>query len=168
MAYIDNFRLADDLIPHLNTVVSSISDPFLVSRYAGFVSVAAATVYELAIKEIFCSFGEGKHVVLGTFTRTHFDRINGRIKYKSLHEEHVACFGTKYVRRFKDMVQKREGEIMRQSRVSIVANYNNVILWRHQFAHEGQVPTSATYGEVVDAYEVGKEVINCLARSMRR
>lgn len=46
-------KLADNLIAHLNTVVTSISDPFLASRYAGFVSVAAATVYELAIKEIF-------------------------------------------------------------------------------------------------------------------
>ena len=76
--------------------------------------------------------------------------------------------GTKYVRRFKDIVQKRETEFMRQNRISIVSSYNNVILWRHQFAHEGQVPTSATYEEVVESYQVGKEVINCLARSMRR
>lgn len=106
--------------------------------------------------------------MLGNFARNHFDRINGRIKYKSLHEEHIACFGDKYVHRFKNSIAKREKEVMRQKRLSIISNYNNVIVWRHQFAHEGQVLTNATYKEIVEAYEVGKEVVNCLAGSMRR
>ena len=99
MSYADHFKLADDLISHLNPKVTSITDHFLASRYVGFVSVAAATVYELAVKEIFCSFGESKHVVL---------RLNGRIKYKVLHEEYVYFFGDKYVRRFKKAIEKRE------------------------------------------------------------
>src|ERR1700693_178892 len=101
MPHGDHFKLTDDLVAHLNPMVGGLIDPFLASRYTGFVSVAAVTVYELAIKEIFCSFGTTKHAVLGTFTRNYFDRINGRIKYKILHEEYVACFGEKYVRRFK-------------------------------------------------------------------
>ncbi len=53
MSYDDHFKLADDMIDHLNTVIDSISDPFIKSRYTGFVAVASVTVYELAIKEIF-------------------------------------------------------------------------------------------------------------------
>ena len=108
MSYADHFKLAYDLISHLNPKVTSITDHFLASRYVGFVSVAAATVYELAVKEIFCSFGESKHVVLGNFTHKYFDRLNGRIKYKVLHEEYVYFFGDKYVRRFKKAIEKRE------------------------------------------------------------
>ena len=69
MAYTDHYILADGVITHLNGVVAGLTDQFLVSRYIGFVSVSAVTVYELAIKEIFTSFGEKKHKVLGQFTR---------------------------------------------------------------------------------------------------
>jgi hypothetical protein len=160
--------LTDDLIAHLDPVVTSLSDPFLVSRYTGFVAVAAVTVYELAVKEILCSFGESKHIVLGNFTRQYFDRINGRIKYKNLHEDYVSCFGEKYVNRFKKNVEKREREILLLKRKSIKTSYHNIITWRNSFAHEGQLPTHATYSEAVDAYEFGKEMIQCLADSMRR
>jgi hypothetical protein len=130
--------------------------------------VTAVTVYELAVKEILCTFGDSKHIVLGNFTKSYFDRINGRIKYKSLHEEYVSSFGDKYVRRFKKNVQKREREILLLKRKSMLTSYDNIVTWRHQFAHEGQIPTNATYAEAVDAYEIGKEMIECLARSMRR
>ena len=53
MAYQDHFKLADDMISHLDSVVGGITDSFVTSRYVGFVAVAAVTVYELAIKEIF-------------------------------------------------------------------------------------------------------------------
>ena len=53
MPYTDHFRLADDLIAHLDTVMGGISDPFISSRYVGFVSIVAVTVYELAIKCVF-------------------------------------------------------------------------------------------------------------------
>jgi hypothetical protein len=168
MAYTEHFKLADDLIAHLTPAVAQIRDPFIASRYVGFVAVAAVTVYELAIKEILCTFGEKKHAVLGNFARSYFDRINGRIKYKILHEEYVASFGDKYVRRFRKKVQEREEHTLRSTRKSILTSYDNIITWRHQFAHEGRVPTSATYQEAVDAYRAGKEMIECLANSMQR
>ena len=114
MAYTDHFKLADDLISHLTPAVAGIRDPFLGSRYTGFVAVAAVTVYELAVKEVLCTFGDSKHLVLGNFTRSYFERINGRIKYKVLREEYVASFGDKYVQRFKKNVQKREKEVLYQ------------------------------------------------------
>jgi len=168
VAYADHFKLADDLIAHLTPAVPGIADPFLASRYSGFVAVAAVTVYELAVKEILCTFGESKHAVLGNFTRNYFERINGRIKYRVLHEEYVFSFGDKYVRRFKKLVAKREREVLIAQRKSILTSYDNIITWRHLFAHEGQIPTNATYAEAVDAYQMGKEVIECLASSMKR
>jgi len=168
MAYADHFRLVDDLISHLTPVVTGIRDPFLATRYTGFVAVTAVTVYELAVKEILCTFGESKHAVLGNFTRSYFERINGRIRYKTLHGEYVASFGDRYVRRFKKAVEKREKEVLVSKRKSILTSYDNIITWRHEFAHQGQVPTNATYSEAVEAYAVGKELIECLASSMRR
>ena len=168
MAYTDHFKIADDLVAHLNSVVGAIADPFLASRYTGFVAIAAVTVYELAVKEILCGFGDKKHVVLGHFTRRYFDQINGRIRYNVLHERYVAAFGDKYVRRFKKEIDRVEKATLRAKKKSILTSYDNIITWRHQFAHEGQIPTSATYNEAVDSYQTGKAVIDCLASSMRR
>jgi hypothetical protein len=168
MAYADHFKLVDDLISHLTPAVAGIKDPFLASRYTGFVAVTAVTVYELAVKEILCTFGESKHAVLGNFTRKYFDRINGRIRYQTLHGKYVSSFGDKYVRRFKKAVEIREKEVLVSKKKSIMQSYENLITWRNEFAHQGQVPTNPTYAEAVEAYEIGKEMIECLARCMRR
>ncbi len=168
MPYTDHFKLADDLINHLDTVVAGIADPFIASRYTGFVSVAAVTVFELAIKDIFCSFGDAKHRVLGSFTRSYFDRINGRIRYDLIHKDYVRRFGDKYAVRFRKNMTRKENAYLKVNRKSILTAYNNLLEWRNAFAHEGLVPTYATYPDVVEAYRTGKELIHCLALSMRR
>jgi len=97
MAYTDNFRLADDLIIHLNTIMDNISDPFISSRYVGFVSIVAVTVYELAIKDIFLDFSKQKHKVFGNFATAFFERLNGRIKTRELRDNYIPRFGQRYV-----------------------------------------------------------------------
>lgn len=47
-------------------------------------------------------------------------------------------------------------------------SYSNLILWRNNFAHVGNVPATATYAEVTQSYEDGKFVIHALAASMVR
>ncbi|MGD1858814.1 MAG: HEPN domain-containing protein [Leptolyngbyaceae cyanobacterium] len=168
MAYDDHFKLTDDMINHLDTVISGISDPFISSRYIGFVSVSAVTVYELAVKEIFCTFANRKHKVLGDFALSYFDRINGRVKLKIIRNEYISRFGTKYVDKFKRKIDRAEQKFLRTSHVSIKNSYNNVIEWRNQFAHEGQIPSTVTYSEVIKSYKAGKEVIHCLPETMRR
>jgi hypothetical protein len=167
MTYSAHFKLADDLIAHLTPTVKAIQDPFLQTRYTGFVSVAAVCVYELAVKEILCSFGEKKHKVLGSFTRSFFDRINGRIQYRHLHEDYIPRFGDRYTKRFKSRVSKCEKKFLRQQKKSVLTCYNNIITWRNSFSHEGQLPAHATYDDAIDAYEVGKQVLECLALSMK-
>jgi len=168
MAYTDHYKLADDMIAHLDTVIGGISDPFIASRYVGFVAIASVTVYELAIKDIFIEFSEKKHKVFGTFTRSHFYRINGRIKTRDLREEHIVRFGQKYVKRFKRKLDEAEKQNIHDNGVSILSSYGNIITWRHQFAHEGTIPSTATYNEITRSYEAGKEVVRCLAETMRR
>lgn len=168
MAYTDHFRLADDLISHLDSVIGTVSDPFISSRYVGFVAIAATTVYELAIKEIFFEFGEKKHKVLGIFTRSYFRRINGRIKTKHIQHEYIPRFGEKYVKKFMKKKDIVENKYLREQGLSVLASYNNIIEWRNEFAHAGRIPSTVTYREVVKSYEVGKEVVNCLAETMQR
>lgn len=163
-----HYRLADDMISHLNTVISGVHDPFISSRYVGFVAVAAVTVYELAIKEIFMEFAKKKHKVFGTYAENHFERINGRIKNKDLKNEYIKKFGDKYLRRYNKKLDLMERSILVSQRKSLKSTYANMIIWRNQFAHEGQVPSFVNYQEVVDSYELGKQLIDCLAETMKR
>jgi len=168
MAYEDHFSLADDVIKHLETFVPKIEDPFLKSRYTGFVAISGATVYELAIKEIFISFAQRKHDVFGSFVSSHFERLNGRIKYCALKGEHIPRFGEKYVKKFEKNIQETQKQVLQNERIDILTAYNNLIQWRHQFVHNGKTPETATYEEVIQSYGVGKRVIHCLAKSMVR
>jgi hypothetical protein len=168
MPYADHFRLADDLIVHLNSIVPTIADPFIVSRYAGLTAVAGVTTYELAVRDIYCDFAEAKHVVLGSFTRSFFNRLNGRVRYQNLCDDYTLRFGSKYRMRVQKRMSDLEQSTLRSQKRSPLASYANLITWRHLFVHEGALPSNATYAEAVDSYELGKLVIHCLASCMTR
>lgn len=168
MPYVDHFKLADDYINHLDASLSGISDPFIRSRYVGFVALSAVTVFELAIKEIFCTFAAKKHKVLGNFTNVYFERINGRIGRDEIQKTYLKFFGEKYVDRFKNRLEKIEKDTLRSARQSVKSSYANLITWRNEFAHQGTIPANATYEDVKRAYSLGCYVIHCLADSLRR
>jgi len=131
-------------------------------------AVAAVTVYELCIKDIFWGFSSRKHKVFGTFVSKHFERINGRIRLCDIKGEYLPRFGEVYQRRFAARLKVAETLELRSSGKSITASYNNIITWRHQFAHEGSFVSTVTYSEAVDCYTLGKEVIRVLAETMTR
>lgn len=166
MPYSDHYVLADGMIAHLDTVMANVTDSFIQSRYVGFVSVTAVTVYELAIKEIFCEFGEKTHSVLGCFTRSFFERINGRIKISTIKDDYLKRFGDNYVVDFKTRLETVENHWLLAERISISSSYNNVVEWRNGFSHGGKVPIYVTYEEVIKSYKLGKEVIKTLADVM--
>ncbi|RAU21474.1 hypothetical protein CU669_13700 [Paramagnetospirillum kuznetsovii] len=168
MPYTPYFKHADDVVGHLNTVVPATANPLIKAKYVGFVAVAAVTVYELAIKGIFIEFARKKHKVLGNFTEVHFDQINGRIKRENIVNDYLKRFGDKYVDRFKKKVDAAAHTYMASNRRDIKNSYANLILWRNDFAHEGRLSATATYGDVVQAYEDGKEIIRCLYETMVR
>ena len=168
MPYIDHFRHADGVIAHLDTIVPALPDPLLRTKYAGFVTVAAVTVYELAIKEIFCEFGRRKHKVLGAFSESYFKRINGRVTLDDIRKDYCQRYGDTYVTKFKKKLDEASAAHLAAHRRDLRSSYSNLIVWRNAFAHEGTVPPTVTYPEVVQAYQDGKEVIHSLASSMVR
>ena len=167
MSYENHFRLTDDLILHLNEVVASIADPFIATRYVGFVAIAGTTVYELAIRDILVEFSEEQHEIFGRFVNKSFEKLNGRIKTSEIRGKYLPQFGDKYVKRYNRIEKWIERSVLRKRGVSVLAAYNNLIEWRNQFAHQGNIPSTPSYPEVVDTYEIGKAVIHCLARTMQ-
>lgn len=168
MPYTDHFKLADDLIQHLDFTLVGLNDPFIESRYTGFLAVSSVTVLELSIKTIFQDFSDAKHKVLGVFCEKYFKRLNGRIGLDQITGDYLSRFGAKYQMRFKKRLEQIEREQLQLAGSSVKASYGNLLTWRHEFAHQGVVPTNATYLEVKRAYGYGKDVMNCLAGCMRR
>lgn len=167
MPYSDHFQHADDVVTHLNGIVPQV-DSLLAAKYTGFVSIAGVTVYELAIKEIFTEFARKKHKVFGHFVDKHFSRISGRIRLQVIRDEYISRFGNKYKDRFRRRIKKRSRDYLLAHRRDIESAYGNLITWRNEFAHEGQMNTTVTYGEAVQAYEDGKNIVHCLAECMVR
>lgn len=168
MTYIANFQHADDIISHLNVVIPGIKDPLLVTKYVGFVSISAVTVYETAIKEIFINFAKSKHNVLGTFTESFFEKINGRIRIENVRNDYIKCFGAKYLLKFDKKIASTVELHLHSHGRDIKNSYANLITWRNDFTHSGIIKTSSTYKEVIQAYQDGKKVIHCLAETMIR
>jgi len=166
MPYTDRFTPTDNLITHLNGVIGGIADAAILANYAGFLSVSAVTVYELAIKDIFESFARRKNNTFGDFVQTHFERINGRIKLDSLKKEHIKTFGDRYVKKFNTNLDAKEVAVFAAEHLSVKNCYTNLITCRHEYVHGGN-PT-LTLNEVISNYAKGKEVIHSLDLSMRR
>lgn len=168
MPYSRHFVHADDLINSLSSIVPTISDPLIQIKYVGFVSIAGVTVYELAIKEIFISFADKKGKSFGEFTRCYFKRINGQIKLEQLKKNYIPRFGDRYLNRFNQKVAFVKNSYLIAHHRDILSSYGNLITWRNDFAHEGKFPFYATFSEVVNAYQDGKEVIRVLSETMVR
>jgi len=166
MPYTDRFRATDSLITHLKTVIVTITDEEIKANYAGFLSVSAITVYELAIKDIFSEFALKKNKVFGTVIERYFKRLQGRIGLDDLKGNHIKLFGDKYLRKFNNKLTIKENRIFATSRISISAEYGNLINCRHKYVHTGS-PT-LTINEVMEDFQSGKEIIHCLNEAMKR
>lgn len=168
MCYSRHFKHTDDIINHLNGVIPTINDHFLKAKYVGFVSVSGVAVYETALKDIFITFAQNKNKIFGNFIENYFNRINGKIKIQVIQDEYIGKFGNKYQERFKKKLNKVENQYLKTYKRDIRSSYSNLILWRNDFAHESKLNSTATYDEVVQAYQDGKEIIHCLAATMKR
>lgn len=166
MAYQDRFIATDNLIAHLSPIVTGITDTAIKSNYAGFLSVSAVTVYELAIKDIFTEFATKNNIVFGNFIEKHFASINGRIKLDDLKGQHIKPFGTKYLDKFEKKLVQRERVVFTTTRKNLRSDYSNLIICRHKYVHAGN-PT-LTFQEVLDNYQTGKEIIHSLYEAMQR
>jgi hypothetical protein len=168
MPYTDRFLPLDGLIAHLDTLMPTITDPFLRSQYIGFLSVSVVSVLELCIKEICIAFAEKKHKSFGAYCANNLERMNGRISLKDLKEMHVKKFGEKYQKRFEATLNASENSSLSSVGVSVKSSYGNLVVWRNSFAHEAILPANASYAEMRKGYDAGKRVLECLKNSLVR
>lgn len=158
--------MADDVIDHTRTIAPTIVSPSLLSRYTGFSLLSGVCVYELAIKTILVEFARQRDRVFCNFIEESFKKLNARITLNHLKNDYLKKFGNNYLDLFILLLDSREMQILNSERKSIKNCYSNTIQWRHIFVHEGLPPQYATFNEVVDSYELGKNVIDCFASAL--
>lgn len=167
MAYQNRFNGLDVLISQLTPLSQQQGvDPMVLSSMAGIVAVEAVTAFELAIKDIFEEFSKKKHKVFGSFVKSTFSRLNGRIKYQEIKDNMVKAYGEKYFQRFVARKDLKTQTVFIASGVDLVQTYDNLVLGRHRFVHSGELTMTLT--EAINSYNIGKELIAALDEAMRR
>lgn len=166
MAYTSRFGSVDLLISQLQPLVQPGTDSLVLSSWAGLVAVKAVTAYELAIKDIFEDFAKGKHKVFGTFVKSTYSRLNGRIKYKDVKDGLVKPYGEKYSRKLVQKKDVKASEILATDGVDLIITYDNLIECRHQLVHAGTF--NMAFDEAVRSYQIGKKLIEVIDETMTR
>lgn len=162
MSHTARFVVSDQYVQHVDSVIGTIQDPLIRSRYAGFLAVTAVTVFELAFKDIVFDFAEKKHIVFGNHLRASYDKLNGRISLSDIRNNHIARFGEKYKTRFDKRLAKKEKQSLTSGGGSIKSSYGNLVTWRNGFVHGGELPSTATFEEARRNYFLSKELFACL------
>ena len=162
--YTVRFVKADTVIYHIKTLSLPPGDYNLQESYAGFVCVISVATYEMAIKDILVDFCTKNNPLFGNFFASKFSKINGNIEIDKIKGNFLEHFGRKYKKNFGDMLNHEKNMLLKIIHKDIEVSYQNIITWRHHFAHSAtfKTPMTATLADVCDDYEAGKNVIHCL------
>lgn len=166
--YQETLARADKLIDLLIEAESSVTDPLAKRQYIGFLSVTAVTFYEEAFKEILISFAMKKHKVFGTHISYQYNKMNGQITLNDFKNRHIPRFGEKYKKRLTKKLDKCEFDSLKSGEGSIKSSYGNIVTWRNNFVHGGEIPANASFSEAINSYNRGKIVIEVIAECLVR
>ena len=155
--------LATKMLSHAGQ--GSFSDQEFSADVAGFLSIAYAAAFEECIKDIFIEFARNEHKVLHSVISISFDRIDSKIRINDhIKDKYLKQLGSDYRDRFSSQLEAEEKKYNKDKKASIKTSYENIINWRHEFAHK--LESNTTISEVQSAYDAAKKVImilnNCL------
>lgn len=162
MPYKDNFIFADDLISQLNPIIKNLNNPYIETKFTGFLIVSSVTVLEMALKNIFIDFAKMKHIILGNFCDVYFNKIHGKIRLEDIKGDYLNKFGKIYKNDFISKLETLQENELLTNRISITDSYTNLITWRNDFVHQFKI-SNATFQDTIFAYECGKKIMDCLS-----
>jgi RiboL-PSP-HEPN len=155
-------RLTSDVLR--NAPVSSPAADEFRADLAGLLVTSYFAAYECCVKSIFVNFASSKNKLLASVIGRQFEKISGRIKLQIITDEYARQFGETYRTRLVDRIKLLEDEIMGTERLSAKASFENLIDWRHQFAHAGK--RLATLEEVIATEKIARGIIWALDEVM--
>lgn len=153
-----HFDRIDKLAEEINSFVPS--DARGASQFradlAGLLVVTIAASYESCVKETLVNYASNCHESFGQFTINNFSKLNSRIsindlfRYTKLFDERINRSFTYYLKRRKEGINRKIGK-------NIEHSYEQILSWRHAFAHAGIRNT--TIEEALAMHRLAKRVL---------
>lgn len=133
-----NLRRINDLLEEFEVRIPAATPRNAAFRadLAGLLVVLIAATYENCVKDIFERYADSKHKSFSEYVGRKYDRLNSRINTRDLFE-HAKNFDPDICEKFRDMLSRRKKAIAQRAGVDITESYEQILRWRHAFAHEG-------------------------------
>lgn len=129
---------------------------------AGLLTVAIASTYENCVKEIIQNYAYRHHNNFGIFAANNYEKLNSKIKISDLHK-YAKTFNPKTEVLFKEKLNLQKCRIKNWTGIDITNRYDEILKWRHAFAHAGQRNT--TVEEALSYHRYAKHVLISFANA---
>lgn len=123
---------------------------------AGLLVVAIAASYESCVKETLTTYAARHHVEFATFTQNQFGKLNSRINMNDLYG-YARTFGNPIHKEFGKRISERKKRISDRTGRDFTKAYEQILSWRHDFAHAGVRNT--TVEEAIKTHAYAKRVL---------
>lgn len=132
------FDRIDVLIAEINGLVPS--DGYRAIQFrahlAGLLVVAMAATYESCVKDILHEHAKQHHAAFGGFTLRNYQKLNSRVQVSDL-KKYCELFDPNICVRFKERLTARKKSLLSRAGKNIETSYEQILTWRHDFAHAG-------------------------------
>ncbi|WP_413371548.1 HEPN domain-containing protein [Brevundimonas phoenicis] len=154
----------DELIAEITKFVPAddISAGTFRADLAGLLVVSIAATYESCVKNVLVSYAHKQHVVFGNYTTARYARLSSKVSIRDLHS-YANTFDSTVGRKFKSKLLSRKTAINAKLGKDIEKSYEQLLDWRHAFAHAGSRNT--TIEEAASTHKLAKRVIYCFGEA---
>lgn len=125
---------------------------------AGLLVVSMAASYESCVKEILVNHASRQHVSFGQFANSNFNKLSSRVALADLNT-YAELFDPEIKIQFKANFKLKKKSINKRTGIDIQKSYEQILSWRHDFAHAGIRNT--TVEEATRIHRHAKRVLYC-------
>lgn len=123
---------------------------------AGLLVVSMAASYETCVKETLVNYSARHHSQFAYFTQSHFGKLNSKISIGDLYK-YASTFNPTVHFKFGHLMKTRQKQILQRVGNDCHNSYNQILSWRHAFAHSGARNT--TIEEALKTHLLAKRVL---------
>tara|TARA_B100000965_G_scaffold114772_1_gene94707 strand:+ start:1448 stop:1960 length:513 start_codon:yes stop_codon:yes gene_type:complete len=128
------------------------------SDLAGLIVVAIAAAYEACVKEVLVNYASERHPDFQAFVNNQFEKLSSRVNVSDLNT-YAKRFNPQIHSNFKERLKQRRDRLEGRVGVNIQTRYEQILSWRHEFAHAGIKNT--TIQEATEFHKYAKRVLYC-------
>lgn len=130
---------------------------------AGLLVVLIAATYESCVKDSLTTFASQRNEEFGDYAARSYARLNSRIQISDLYR-YARVFSPSAHNSFGKVLKKSDAYILRCRGRGLQTSYNQILSWRHDFAHEGIRNT--TVEEAFQTHQAAKHVLYCFEEAL--